>query len=50
MFIAGLILFSAASFGGGVARSEGWPLAARTIQGIDAALVARGSVGHHDAV
>jgi MFS family permease len=39
MFIVGLILFSAASFGGGVAGSEGWLLAARTIQGTGAALV-----------
>ena len=39
MFIAGLILFSASSFAGGVAQSEAGLLAARTAQGIGAALV-----------
>ena len=39
MFMAGLLLFSAASFAGGVAQSEGWLLAARAAQGLGAAIV-----------
>jgi EmrB/QacA subfamily drug resistance transporter len=39
MFIGGLVLFTGASFAGGVAQSEAWLLAARTVQGIGAALV-----------
>jgi EmrB/QacA subfamily drug resistance transporter len=39
MFIAGLILFAAASLAGGFAHSEAWLLAARTVQGIGAAIV-----------
>ena len=35
----GLVLFSAASFAGGVAQSEGWLLAARATQGLGAAIV-----------
>ncbi|HWF49390.1 MAG TPA: MFS transporter [Solirubrobacteraceae bacterium] len=39
MFMIGLILFSLASLGGGLAQSEGWLIAARAIQGLGAALV-----------
>ena len=40
MFIAGLLLFSAASLAGGFATSQGWLLAARVVQGIGGALTA----------
>jgi len=40
VFIAGLILFSAASLAGGFATSQAWLLAARAIQGAGGALVA----------
>jgi EmrB/QacA subfamily drug resistance transporter len=40
MFIAGLLLFSAASLAGGFATSQGWLLAARTVQGAGAAVTA----------
>src|SRR6266705_671183 len=40
MFIAGLLLFSAASLAGGFANSEAFLLAARAIQGVGGALVA----------
>src|SRR3954447_2715877 len=39
MFIAGLILFSAASLLGGLAQSELWLIVARAVQGLGAALV-----------
>src|SRR5437764_3360058 len=39
MFMVGLVLFSVASFAGGVAQSEGWLLAARAAQGLGAAIV-----------
>jgi EmrB/QacA subfamily drug resistance transporter len=39
MFMIGLVLFSVASFGGGIAQSEAWLIAARAIQGLGAALV-----------
>jgi EmrB/QacA subfamily drug resistance transporter len=39
MFMLGLVLFSLASFGGGIAQSEGWLIAARAIQGLGAAIV-----------
>ena len=39
MFMLGLVLFSAASFAGGIAQSEGWLLAARAVQGLGAAIV-----------
>ncbi len=39
MFILGLVLFSLASFAGGIAQSEGWLLAARAAQGLGAAIV-----------
>ncbi len=40
VFIAGLLLFSAASLAGGFAASQAWLLAARTIQGIGGAMIA----------
>ncbi len=40
IFIAGLILFSAASLFGGFAQSEAWLLIARAIQGIGGAMIA----------
>jgi EmrB/QacA subfamily drug resistance transporter len=40
MFIAGLLLFSAASLAGGLATSQEWLLTARAIQGIGAAITA----------
>jgi EmrB/QacA subfamily drug resistance transporter len=39
MFMLGLVVFSLASFAGGIAQSEGWLLAARAIQGLGAAIV-----------
>jgi EmrB/QacA subfamily drug resistance transporter len=39
MFMIGLILFSLASMGGGLAQSEGWLIVARAIQGLGAAIV-----------
>ena len=39
MFMLGLVLFSLASFAGGLAQSEGWLLAARAVQGLGAAIV-----------
>lgn len=39
MFISGLVLFSLASFAGGIAQSEAWLLAARAVQGLGAAIV-----------
>ena len=39
MFIAGLILFAAASLAGGLAQSPGWLIAARAVQGLGAALL-----------
>jgi EmrB/QacA subfamily drug resistance transporter len=39
MFMLGLILFSLASFAGGLAQSEGWLIAARAVQGLGAAIV-----------
>jgi EmrB/QacA subfamily drug resistance transporter len=39
MFMLGLVLFSVASFAGGIAQSEGWLLAARAVQGLGAAVV-----------
>jgi EmrB/QacA subfamily drug resistance transporter len=39
VFIAGLGLFSVASFVGGLAQSEGWLIAARGVQGLGAAIV-----------
>src|SRR5262245_11178723 len=40
VFIAGLLLFSAASLAGGFATSQGWLLAARAVQGAGAAMIA----------
>src|SRR5215471_3478745 len=40
IFIAGLLLFSAASLFGGFATSEAWLLASRAIQGVGGAMVA----------
>ena len=39
MFILGLVVFSLASFAGGVAQSEGWLIVARAAQGLGAAIV-----------
>ncbi|MDQ6835541.1 MAG: MFS transporter, partial [Actinomycetota bacterium] len=39
MFKLGLVLFSLASFAGGIAQSEGWLIAARAVQGLGAAIV-----------
>jgi EmrB/QacA subfamily drug resistance transporter len=39
MFMLGLIVFSLASFAGGIAQSEEWLIAARAIQGLGAAIV-----------
>src|SRR3954449_885646 len=39
MFMSGLVLFSAASFAGGIAQSETWLVAARAAQGLGGALV-----------
>jgi EmrB/QacA subfamily drug resistance transporter len=40
MFVAGLLLFSAASLAGGFATSQAWLLAARAVQGVGGAIVA----------
>src|SRR5262249_44493569 len=40
VFIAGLLLFSAASLAGGLAPSQAWLLAARAVQGAGAAITA----------
>jgi EmrB/QacA subfamily drug resistance transporter len=40
MFIAGLLLFSAASLAGGLATSAAWLLTARAVQGVGGAMVA----------
>ncbi|MFZ0088421.1 MAG: MFS transporter [Solirubrobacteraceae bacterium] len=39
MFMIGLVVFSVASFAGGVAQSETWLIAARALQGLGAAIV-----------
>jgi EmrB/QacA subfamily drug resistance transporter len=39
MFMLGLVLFSLASFAGGIAQSEAWLIAARAVQGLGAAIV-----------
>jgi EmrB/QacA subfamily drug resistance transporter len=39
MFMLGLVVFSLASFAGGVAQSETWLIAARAVQGLGAAIV-----------
>jgi EmrB/QacA subfamily drug resistance transporter len=39
LFIAGLFLFSTASLVGGFATSEGWLIAARSVQGLGAAII-----------
>ncbi len=39
MFMIGLVVFSLASLGGGLAQSEAWLLTARAIQGLGAAIV-----------
>jgi EmrB/QacA subfamily drug resistance transporter len=39
MFMLGLVVFSLASFAGGIAQSEGWLLAARAVQGLGGAIV-----------
>src|SRR5712671_1826801 len=40
MFIAGIVLFSAASLAGGFATTQAWLLAARAAQGVGAAVIA----------
>ena len=40
VFIAGLVLFSAASLAGGFATSQAWLLSARAVQGIGGAMIA----------
>jgi EmrB/QacA subfamily drug resistance transporter len=40
VFIAGLVLFSAASLAGGFATSQGWLLTARAVQGAGGAMIA----------
>jgi EmrB/QacA subfamily drug resistance transporter len=40
VFLAGILLFSLASFLGGLATSSGWLLAARALQGVGAAIAA----------
>jgi EmrB/QacA subfamily drug resistance transporter len=40
MFVAGLVLFTAASLAGGLATSQAWLLAARAVQGVGGAIVA----------
>src|SRR6202451_2023034 len=39
MFMLGLVVFSLASLGGGLAQSEAWLIAARAVQGLGAAIV-----------
>jgi EmrB/QacA subfamily drug resistance transporter len=39
MFIAGLVVFSSASFAGGIAQSEAWLIASRAVQGLGGAIV-----------
>jgi EmrB/QacA subfamily drug resistance transporter len=39
VFVAGLIVFSAASLAGGLAQSPGWLVAARAVQGLGAAIL-----------
>ncbi len=39
MFMGGLVLFSIASFAGGIAQSEPWLITARAVQGLGAAIV-----------
>ena len=39
MFMGGLVLFSLASFAGGIAQSEPWLITARAVQGLGAAIV-----------
>jgi EmrB/QacA subfamily drug resistance transporter len=39
MFMLGLVVFSLASFAGGIAQSEAWLIAARAVQGLGAAIV-----------
>ncbi len=39
MFMLGLVTFSLASFAGGLAQSEAWLIAARSVQGLGAAIV-----------
>ena len=45
IFIAGLLLFSAASLFGGFASSETWLLASRAIQGVGGAMIAPTALG-----
>ena len=45
VFIAGLLLFSAASLAGGFATSQAWLLAARAVQGAGAAIDRGGRAG-----
>jgi MFS family permease len=45
MFVAGLLLFSAASLAGGFATSPTWLLTARAVQGVGGAIVAPTAAG-----
>jgi MFS family permease len=45
MFMLGLVVFSLASFAGGIAQSAGWLVAARAVQGLGAAMGAVASAG-----
>jgi MFS family permease len=44
VFVAGLLVFSAASLAGGLATSQAWLLAARAVQGAGAAVIAPASL------
>src|SRR5262245_35107299 len=44
VFVAGLLVFSAASLAGGLAASQAWLLAARAVQGAGAAVIASASL------
>src|ERR1700719_2088495 len=47
MFMLGLIVFSLASFAGGIAQSEAWLIAARAVRGLGAAIVSPAALSVH---